>query len=266
MRLLIFTDLDGTLLDHYSYSFAPALPSLTEIRRRGYPLILVSSKTRTELLKLREELQLEFPFICENGAAVHWQENNRWQCQAFSPPRETIDVVLQELRRTCDYCFTAFMDCTSEQIADLTDLPLEKARLASAREYTEPLLWQDSPEKLHRFLQQLRERGLQGIQGGRFLSIMGEFSKASAMKWLMQRYQSHAPTLTVALGDSPNDEAMLQTVDIAVVIQSDRSVQLEVNQPKWVIRTTQPGPAGWQDAMERILKTDLHALYSNNNS
>ena len=233
------------------------------VLRRPCPL---SPKSRTELLKLREELQLEFPFICENGAAVHWQENNRWQCQAFSPPRETIDVVLQELRRTCDYCFTAFMDCTSEQIADLTDLPLEKARLASAREYTEPLLWQDSPEKLHRFLQQLRERGLQGIQGGRFLSIMGEFSKASAMKWLMQHYQSHAPTLTVALGDSPNDEAMLQTADIAVVIQSDRSAQLEVNQPKWVIRTTQPGPAGWQDAMERILKTDLHALYSNNNS
>ena len=266
MRLLIFTDLDGTLLDHHSYSFAPALPALTEIRRRGYPLILVSSKTRTELLNLREELQLEFPFICENGAAVHWQENNRWQCQAFSPPRASIDAVLQELRRTCDYRFTAFMDCTAEQIATLTDLPLEKARLAGDREYTEPLLWQDSPERLHRFLQQLDGHGLQGVQGGRFLSIMGKFSKASAMTWLVQRYQSQAPTMTIALGDSPNDEAMLQAADIAVVIQSDRSAQLEVNQPRWVIRTSQPGPAGWQEAMERILHTDLHALYSNNNS
>lgn len=265
MKLLIFTDLDGTLLDHHTYSFTPALPALTDIKNRNHPLILVSSKTRAELLELSNELHLEFPFISENGAAIHWRENNEWQCQAFSPPRDHIDKVLQELRAHKGYRFTAFMDCTTEDIATITDLPLDKAQRANAREYTEPLLWQDTPEQLPSFLHQLKEYGLQAVQGGRFLSVMGQFNKASAMQWLVRRYQTQEPLLTVALGDSPNDEAMLQAADIAVVIQSARSAQLEVNQPRWIIRTTQPGPTGWQEAMERILASDLTAFHSNNN-
>lgn len=265
MRLLIFTDLDGTLLDHHSYSFAPALPALTEIRKRGYPLILVSSKTRTEILNVQHKLQLDFPFICENGAAVHWRENNIWRCQAFSPPRAVIDEVLRELRQVYHYKFVAFMDCTSEQIASLTNLPLDKARLAEARDYTEPVLWQDTPEKLQTFLAQLHERNLQGVQGGRFLSIMGQFNKASSMQWLLAQYESQTPNSIVALGDSPNDEAMLQAADIAVVIQSDRSAQLRIDKPKHIIRTTQAGPAGWQEAMDRILNADFNFLNFNKN-
>ena len=32
MRLVIFTDLDGTLLDHDSYSHAPAAPALAALK------------------------------------------------------------------------------------------------------------------------------------------------------------------------------------------------------------------------------------------
>lgn len=258
MTLIIFTDLDGTLLDHDTYSFAPALPALIDIKSRGYPLILTSSKTRVELHRLQQALQLDYPFISENGAAVHWQENGEWLRKEFSTPRQQLIDTLQELRKKNNYRFTAFMDCTNADIAELTGLPLSEAALAAQREYTEPLRWDDSPERLTSFLQQLAEHELQGIQGGRFLSIMGKFDKANAMEWLVNRYQTQPPPTVVALGDSPNDEAMLQAADIAVIIRSDRSDQLHVDQPAWVIRTTDAGPAGWQDAMTRILQRDAH--------
>ena len=46
--MVIFTDLDGTLLDHENYSFRMALPALDLLRRRGVPVVPVSSKTAPE--------------------------------------------------------------------------------------------------------------------------------------------------------------------------------------------------------------------------
>ena len=54
--MMIVSDLDGTLLDHDSYSYRAATPALAEIRRRGIPLILASSKTRLEMQVLHREL------------------------------------------------------------------------------------------------------------------------------------------------------------------------------------------------------------------
>ena len=68
--LLVFSDLDGSLLDHHDYSFGAALPAIEALRQRGVPLILCSSKTRAEIEPLRARLDNRDPFIVENGAAV----------------------------------------------------------------------------------------------------------------------------------------------------------------------------------------------------
>ena len=47
-KLVIFTDLDGCLLDRETYSFEPAQAALRLIREKKIPLVLVSSKTRVE--------------------------------------------------------------------------------------------------------------------------------------------------------------------------------------------------------------------------
>jgi HAD superfamily hydrolase (TIGR01484 family) len=47
--LLVFTDLDGTLLDHHTYSFEPALPALNSLKEKNIPLIICTSKTRAEI-------------------------------------------------------------------------------------------------------------------------------------------------------------------------------------------------------------------------
>ena len=70
LPLIVVTDLDGTLLDHHSYSFRPAMPALACLRSLGIPCILNSSKTFDEMLELREKLNNTSPFVCENGGAV----------------------------------------------------------------------------------------------------------------------------------------------------------------------------------------------------
>ena len=65
-ELIIFTDLDGTLLDWYTYSFEHSQTALRLIKGKGVPLILSSSKNRAEIEVYRRRLENNHPFVSEN--------------------------------------------------------------------------------------------------------------------------------------------------------------------------------------------------------
>src|SRR5512135_2792694 len=69
-KIVIFTDLDGTLLDEVNYSWSEAQPALNLIKSGATPLILCSSKTRAELEAYRVQLDNHHPFIAENGGGI----------------------------------------------------------------------------------------------------------------------------------------------------------------------------------------------------
>ena len=73
--LLIFSDLDATLLDHNTYSFKEAVPALKLIKKREIPLILSSSKTYEEMIVIRKKLNNHDPFIYENGSGIYFEGN-----------------------------------------------------------------------------------------------------------------------------------------------------------------------------------------------
>ena len=70
-KLLIFTDLDGTLLDHYTYLWEDAIPALEKLFLFDIPVILCTSKTKDESVYFRGQIGLDHPFIVENGAAIY---------------------------------------------------------------------------------------------------------------------------------------------------------------------------------------------------
>ena len=67
---IVFTDLDGTLLDAETYSWEPARPALELLAAQAVPWVMVSSKTRAEMEELRAELHHAHPYVVENGAAA----------------------------------------------------------------------------------------------------------------------------------------------------------------------------------------------------
>ena len=77
MQVIIFTDLDGSLLDHENYSFTEAMPSLRRIKQSGIPLIITTSKTRMEVEHLQREIGIREPFIAENGGGIFFPSGYR---------------------------------------------------------------------------------------------------------------------------------------------------------------------------------------------
>ncbi|WP_251978849.1 HAD-IIB family hydrolase [Salinicola avicenniae] len=267
--LLIFTDLDGSLLDHDTYDWQPAAAWLATLAERGVPVIPTTSKTRAELLALRRELALEqTPFIAENGAVIglppSWQ-HARLDRDPASPdglviktPSMDVDFIRRRLdvvRERHGLHFRRLGEMTVEEVCELTGLPPAGAAQAMAREGSEPLVWQDDDAKLKRLHETLETDGLTLTRGGRFWHVMGAVNKGQAANWLVARYEAlrgQRPR-TLGLGDGPNDLALLAATDMAVVIAAAHGQPMPLEGAQ-VYRTRASGPRGWAEGVSHWLE------------
>lgn len=266
---LIFTDLDGTLLDE-RYSFDAAREALAAIRERGIPLILTSSKTLAEMRLLRRAMDLIHPIIFENGAGVALPENyfrddptitssTPLLVEHFGPTYDEIRATLERLRAEHRFPFRGFGDMNAKEIAALTGLDEMAAQRARQRHGSEPGIWEGSEAIRRDFIAELAKAGLRAVSGGRFLHIMPRVDKAEAMRELVGRFSVAHPDIryrVIAAGDSPNDADMLQSADLAVVIRRADSSWMPLKRRDGIIKSPEPGPAGWQTCIQTLLKEE----------
>ena len=275
--MIVSTDLYGTLLDHFNYSWQAARPALETLASLGIPVILNSSKTYAEIRALQEQLGLSGPFIVENGSALFlpvddfaWLLTTQPADQAviqvdgylqvvFGAQRATIIDYIGELRRQHGWDFEGFNDWTIAQIMTYTGLDEESASQAADKMFSEPIQWNDSEPNLSSFTKQLKTRKLSLLKGGRFYHVQGQTDKGRPLLWLQALYTSKtdATPPLVCLGDSENDIQMLNVADHPVCIRSPVSDFPVLQSDKPVIKTTAYGPAGWNEAINAILSTEL---------
>ena len=106
-----------------------------------------------------------------------------------------------------------------------------------------------------RFCDDLLKHDLQVTSGGRFVHVMGKTDKGRAMLWLLDYLNEAEPNVqwtVIALGDSANDKPMLELADHAVVVKN-RGGSMQLARTNNVIYTEEPGPAGWQIAIDDLL-------------
>ena len=256
LPLIVISDLDGTLLDHHSYDFRPAMPALACLRQLKIPCILNSSKTFDEMLGLRQQLQNKDPFVCENGGAVFLPKENGhgFNCEVTGSSYNRIVKALNTLRQQ-GFKFRGFNDMAVAEIAAVTGLSEEQAALARKRNASEPLLWQDTEERLQEFSGALACENLRALKGGRFIHVMGNNDKADAVKFFRDYYQKlwQMDVRVIAAGDGENDQAMLEAADYPLIIPGETAT-LTLNNPA-AITAPAKGPAGFNTALLALLQT-----------
>lgn len=263
---VIYTDLDGTLLDHCTYDWSPARPALEALTEKGIPVVFVTSKTLAETLEVRAAMGNMHPFVVENGGMIGVPRGYFADQPSCSAPGELevdwpgpayahVLSVLGDLRGQ-GFRFRGFTDMSDAEVASLTGLDEAAAARARQREASEPLVWEDSEQALKRFRAALRARGLQVCRGGRFLHVLGRVDKGQALRRLHARFrrQDGAGTvLALALGDSPNDLDMLGAADAGVLVgRTDGSYAAAEDLPG-LRHAPGIGPAGWRQGIEWFL-------------
>ena len=263
-RIVIFTDLDGTLLDHETYSLRRALPALDLVLRRGTAVVPVSSKTASEIAHLMRNLLLKGPFISENGGGItipvgyfpRTPEGARVRDGALRISLGSdiagVRMALSSMARELGSPLRGFGSMTAAEVASLTDLKGPEVAACMAREYDEPFLVEAGVSE-DRLRELAEARGHTLHRGGRFYHLTRGCSKGTAVARLAELFRRNDPDVaTVAIGDSGNDLPMLRAVDRAFVVQRPDG-RFDPTIPESDAERVQGiGPHGWRMAVERL--------------
>lgn len=273
---LVFTDLDGSLLDHNTYSHQACDTTLDRLDRLHTPVILATSKTRFEVIPFRKKLGNKHPFITENGAAIYIPvayfpqmpkecvEQDGYWVYALSKPRSYWLALLAEAKKVFPTHFSNFANMQAQGIAEATGLSISDSTLANKREYSEPIQWFADDDTKQAFVTWLTAHGGHVLQGGRFLHLSGDCNKGKALSWLLEQFRLHARNddlRSLAIGDGDNDIAMLEIADHAIVIRSPAHPPPQLTRTSDCLMTTLFGPEGWAEGVNQLItdpREDTH--------
>ena len=263
-QLIIFTDLDGTLLNSETYDYAATVPIIQQLKSLNIPVVPVTSKTRAEVSTLRKDVGLTDPFVTENGSGIFVEINHNPFNQ---PPGEQEDdyfVVelgcpyvqaragLRVIANELHHSLLGFGDMTITRLQKYTGLNANDAQEAKAREFSEPFI---TPKALtsKQIVEAVEAVGFKVVVGDRFSHLIGpEAGKGNAVKHLVSLYKATLPPeetiVTVGLGNSPNDLDMLEHVDHPIVLPGVTGPHPQLDDRGWKIAPA-PAPQGWVEAV-----------------
>ncbi len=257
-KIVVFTDLDGSLLDHSDYSYALAQSALDRLSAHDIPVLPVTSKTLAEI-EGYDALFADVPKVAENGMVIDLPDGYFGASEYFVPGhsydeiRAEVDALPQYLRRH----FNGFFDMGVAGVIKTTGLPEDRAINACHRKASEPFLWSGSGDELSELKTLLTPKGYKVTQGGRFYHLMSEGGKDRAMEILLQKFKRkwNVPDIiSIALGDGPNDADMIGAVAYGVIIPNDKGGVFEVERAKGrVINAPYAGPKGWNESIHSLL-------------
>jgi mannosyl-3-phosphoglycerate phosphatase len=264
-HLVIFTDLDGTLLDRETYSWKEAWPAIEAVKAKRTPLVFCSAKTRAEQEVIREELGIHDPFIVEDGGAVYIEDGyfdfrfesvhvvDGYRMIEFGLPYEEIRKTVKQVAAESGLYLRGYGDMDAEEVAKVTGLDLESAERAKKREYEVQLVGDFDSTTIARLTHVFRSRSLHTTHGGRFFGVMTHSGKGSAVLTLIAMFRKQfGEIITVGIGDSGNDAPMLKVVDIPVLVQKPGGTWEPIDLPN-INKVKGIGPVGWRRFVLELL-------------
>lgn len=270
--LLIFSDLDGSLLDSTGHLPDCNKAMLLRLESLSIPVVFASSKTRREILYLQRQLGIEQAFIPENGGGIYVPSSHPLAQQLelmpwgegyglhFGVSYSYVRAVFMHL--SSEYDISGMADMSKDCIMTLTGLDQQSVDLALQREFSEPFIFLGR-QRLGELSEAVSRYGLAITCGGRFCHMMSAMQdKGQAVGKAIQlfRLAHQRRPFTVALGDAENDFSMLQAVDQAVLLRKEDGSIVAFDCPE-LLRAQRPGSEGWSEQLALLFK-DGHRVGS----
>lgn len=270
---IIFTGLNGSLLDARTQSWKPAEEAVAGLKDHGIPLIFCSSKTRAEQLAIQESMDIYEPFVVENGSALYYPPNYfrdpvpgaRAAGSTYGSgvdlnvvdlgiPASRVRELLEDIRGQTNLRFQRYSDMTVEEIASKSALDMDAAARAAEREFSDTIEENLTAEEWDDFFLALAERGLACVEGERFTSVFSALTdKGRGVRLVSELLRRDVgPIETVGIGHGFSDAAMLEAVDRPFLVQKPDETwdDLEVENLQKVQGV---GPNGWRRVIQEVV-------------
>jgi mannosyl-3-phosphoglycerate phosphatase family protein len=274
-RQLVFSALEGALVDARTDSFSGAEEALSELHRRNIPFILLSPRTRAEVEPVRRKLEHNHPFITENGGGVFFPDGyfnlripgavrvGRYFCIAQGRPYDEVCDTLNEVAQECGVGVTGFRDMNAREISANMGLRPRAAGLARDREFEELFFFTSADAvAIARFVAAARERGFDARPGSTFWRFSSGCDTGRAVRVVAQlfRQATRLKLRLIGIGAGNEDLPWLQAMDQAILLSgSQRSEETTSDatqirpQARKVTKIESTGAAGWAQAIFNII-------------
>ena len=256
-RIVIFTDLDGSLLHRDTFQFDTIKDYIKSLVSKGVIIIPNSSKTEKEIEKFNEELGINLPYISENGSSIHGLNlitSNFPDKLVLSRDKEELlkiyeNKVPEKLKEKC-FQISKMSKKEKENILGQKD---EKLKDALNRKYTLPFLFKGDKNEKYRLIKILNSNSLTLQEGGRVSNLCDNINKVKSMNRVIKILKKTEDKIkTIAVGDNFNDLEMLRNCDIPCLVFNDQFTLDQINIENLVF-SNKPSPEGWADVIKTAL-------------
>ena len=256
-KILIFTDLDGSLLHRDTFKFEEIKDYIKQLLSKGIFIIPNTSKTEKEILNFNNELGSSLPYICENGAAIKGLEllnSNLPKELILSKEKNNIIKIFEKsipinLQKKCKWL--SEMDKKKQSI--IFGLEDEKLKMALDRKFTIPFIFEGNKVEKNELFKIVKNKGLALQEGGRVINLTDKVNKAKALQVFVRFFKKNNKNVkTIAVGDNYNDLDMLKISDFPCLVFNDKFTLDEIPIDNLII-TNKPSPEGWADVIKKAL-------------
>ena len=270
-RHVVFSALEGTLLNVGSRSLAPAADAVEELAARGVPLILCTAYTRAEIEPLRRKIGHSYPFITESGGGLFIPDGyfsqklegaaraGRYFCVPFGRSQTEAAAAIEEIATEAGADVVLYSQMSVREIAANTGQPVREAELSRQRDFSERFFFAGGTEAtVSRFSSIAAERGWQSASEGAFWELRSGNDVRRAVRYLMQTYRDalRSRLSSVGVGSRDQDVELLCAVDLPIVLpkrkgESEAVLMARLSHP---FAAASPGPEGWSEAVLSVLQ------------
>jgi len=252
-RLVVFTDLDGTLLETGTYDCGPARPVLERLKSRGDRVIAVTSRTWAEVEKLFEEIGLPPAGVVENGSAIRLTDEGGRYDARLGCTLEEAQRAFDALRAELGTALRHLGEIGTAEAARVTGLDEATVTLAVRREFGVVIL--PAPGVSFATASEAAARlGVRLIEGDRFWHLVGSGADKGRGVRLLRVQLAAEGCRIVGLGNGPSDAGMLEAVDVPFVVPGEHGPHAALASRGWRVAPA-PGPAGWAAAITDVLSS-----------
>lgn len=248
LRGIVYTDLDGTLLDFDTFLPSPsAIATVKELVEVGVMTVPVTSKTLSEVEQLAAILPLAPIAAAEGGAVLHLAGGDP---RLLGPPRSELIAILRTLQAE-GWPVRGLSEMGAGEVATITGLSAAASERALQRLASEPFTFVSTPgEGVAALERRVRELGGNLVRGGRLWHLLGAgVDKGTAIDEVKACMPMTASVPAAAVGDAWNDLEMMCKVEHRFLLGTTVP---EADIPCAVERIAERGPAGFVEAMLRF--------------
>ncbi len=271
MNFIIFTDIDGTLLDHEDYKYGNLKNYLQKIKKK-VSIIFNSSKTFEEIVNINKKLELNYPFIVENGACIFFPpgylgskeiNKNFFKYKSYIGYKLTnydskkIITKFAEFKNKYNFCF--YSELSDKRISEITNLRIADAKQSKKRLFTNPIFWKDTKDNILKFKLEMTKfnHKFNILEGGRFLHIADNYNKAIALRKFMNIIKTNlkGKFTTVSLGDSENDVCMLESTNYSCIVKRKKN-KISLKKQDNIYFSKAKAPDGWSESLDFVFRME----------